>query len=197
MLFLELFGAIFSIAGAFLMSKATKDETKWIYYAFCSFFVSNLCLFAFFLLHGKIPIVIQMVLFFSSAVLGIVKLSNNKLRDTIIVSVITFFYMLSMIHIINKIGISNIDFSISIIDTIASTMAIIGSFILSAKNHITRSYAFLLFLLADIIFVYIGYSNGFYMFMTQSAIYIYTSSKGYYNTMKTEIQSLFNKTQVC
>ena len=73
-----------------------------------------------------------------------------------------------------------------------SANLLIGSFLLSSHNHIIRSYAFICFFMADVIFVYIGYTNAFYFFMVQSAFYLYTSLKGYSNTMKDEIE-LFKK----
>ena len=87
-------------------------------------------------------------------------------------------------------NMGQIDFKILLVDFVASIIAIIGSFLLSSHNHVIRSYAFICFFIADVIFVYIGYTNTFYFFMIQSAFYLYTSLKGYSNTMKDEIEIL-------
>ena len=192
MIILEAIGAIFSIIGAYLMSLSSKDDTKPLYFGFISFFISNLALLTFFLLNGKVPVIIQMVLFFITAIIGIYKLTNNKKRDVYIMSGILFIYILILILTVFP-NIKNIDFSILIIDFIASFIAILGSFLLSSHNHIVRSYAFIFFFIADIVFVYIGYTNSFYFFMIQSIFYLYTSSKGYHNTMKNEIDAFLIK----
>jgi hypothetical protein len=192
MIILEAIGAIFSIIGAYLMSLSTKDDTRPLYFGFISFFISNLALLTFFLLNGKVPVIIQMILFFITAIIGIYKLTKNKKRDISLMSGILSIYILVLIFSIFP-NIKDIDFNILFIDFIAALIAIIGSFLLSSHNHIIRSYAFICFFVADIIFVYIGYSNAYYFFMIQSIFYIYTSSKGYYNTMKNEINAFFNK----
>jgi hypothetical protein len=181
MFVLELIGAIFSIAGALFISKATNE---WLYKAFIAFFISNLMLLAFFTINGKIPMIIQMVFFFSSAILGIYRLSLNKNRDKYIMLFILTIYSLILGSYLLYNGIKDISFSIEIIDVIAASMAIIGSFLLSSKNLINRNVAYILFLLADVLFVYIGYTNAFYFFMIQSFVYIYTSSLGLYNNNK-------------
>lgn len=192
MIILEAIGAIFSILGAHLMSLSTKDNTRPLYFGFISFFVSNLALLTFFTLTGKIPVMIQMVLFFVTAVLGIYKLTQNKKRDTNIVVFILIVY-LSILYFTVLPNMSKIDFTVLPVDFIASLIAIVGSFLLSSHNHIIRGYAFICFFVADILFVYIGYVNSFYFFMVQSVFYLYTSSKGYKNTMREEIESFMNK----
>lgn len=185
---LEAIGAIFSIFAAYSMSLSTKDNTRPLYIAFISFFISNLSLITFFTLSGKIPIILQMLLFFVTSIIGIYKHTSNKKRDMfLIVSIVSIYIFVLFIN-----GILNLEettFDIKIIDLIASSIAIIGSFLLSSHNYIRRSYAFICFFLADVIFVYIGYENQFYFFMLQSVFYLYTSVKGYKNTMKIKPQT--------
>lgn len=187
MIILEALGAIFSIMGAFLMSRSTKTNTRPLYFAFVSFFISNLALLTFFTISGKIPIIIQMILFFATAILGIYKHTYNKKRDSIVMSAILSIYLLLLLFYVVPL-MKNINFEILPIDTLASFLAIYGSFLLSSHKHIVRGYAFICFFVADVFFVYIGYENAYYFFMAQSIFYLYTSSKGYANTMKDEIQ---------
>lgn len=189
MIILEAIGAIFSILGAYLMSLSGKENTKPLYFGFICFFISNLALLTFFTLTGKVPVIIQMILFFVTAIIGIYKLTQNRKRD---VRIIVFVLMIYISILILKIlpNMEQIDFKILLVDFIASLIAIIGSFLLSSHNHIIRSYAFICFFVADVIFVYIGYTNAFYFFMVQSAFYLYTSLKGYKNTMKEELELL-------
>lgn len=191
MIILEAIGAIFSIIGAFLMSRSSKSDTRPIYWGFVSFFISNLALLTFFTLNGKVPVIIQMILFFVTAVLGIYKLTLQRKRDVSLISIILFFYLLILYKTVVP-NMANIDFIVLPIDLIASAIAIYGSFLLSSHNHKTRGIAFICFFVADVIFVYIGYVNAFYFFMIQSIFYLYTSAKGYTNTMKEEIESFKN-----
>jgi uncharacterized membrane protein YhhN len=192
MIILEATGAIFSIAGAYLMSLSSKENTRPLYYGFISFFISNLALLTFFVLNGKVPVIVQMILFFITAILGIYKLTTNKKRDVSIICGILFVYSLVLIFTILP-NIENIDFNILFIDSTASLIAILGSFLLSSPNHIIRSYAFICFFVADVIFVYIGYSNAYFFFMVQSIFFIYTSLKGYHNTMRNEIETFIKR----
>ncbi|QKF67445.1 putative membrane protein [Arcobacter venerupis] len=191
MIILEAIGAIFSILGAYLMSLSGKGNTKPLYLGFICFFVSNLALLTFFTLTGKIPVIIQMILFFVTAIIGIYKLTQNRKRDVQIISFVLVIYILIFIFTVVP-NMAQTDFKILLVDFIASLIAITGSFLLSSHNHVIRSYAFICFFVADVIFVYIGYTNAFYFFMVQSAFYLYTSLKGYSNTMKNEIE-LFKK----
>ena len=186
MIILEIVGAIFSISGAYLMSRSSKHNTTPIYWGFVSFFVSNLALLTFFTLVGKVPVIIQMILFFVTAIIGIYKLTNNKLRDSLIISLIVIVYLVALFKTIVP-NMSNIDFSVLPLDSVAASIAILGSYLLSHHNHKIRGYAFICFFVADVIFVYIGYINSFYFFMIQSIFYLYTSIRGYLNTMKEEI----------
>lgn len=191
MIILEAIGAIFSIIGAYLMSRSTKANTCPIYWGFVSFFISNLALLTFFTLKGKVPVIVQMILFFVTAVLGIYKLTNERKRDVSLISIVLFIYLF-VLYLKVLPNMSNIDFTVLPIDLIASAIAIYGSFLLSSKNHKTRGIAFICFFVADVIFVYIGYTNAFYFFMIQSIFYLYTSAKGYTNTMKEEIEEFKN-----
>ena len=189
MIILEAMGAIFSILGAYLMSLSGKGNTKPLYLGFICFFISNLALLTFFTLTGKVPVIIQMVLFFVTAIIGIYKLTQNRKRDVQIMAFVLVIYISIFIFTVLP-NMGQIDFEILLVDFVASIIAIIGSFLLSSHNHVIRSYAFICFFVADVIFVYIGYTNTFYFFMIQSAFYLYTSLKGYSNTMKDEIEIL-------
>lgn len=189
MIILEAMGAIFSILGAYLMSLSGKGNTKPLYLGFICFFISNLALLTFFTLTGKVPVIIQMILFFVTAIIGIYKLTQNRKRDVQIMAFVLVIYISIFIFTVLP-NMGQIDFKILLVDFVASIIAIIGSFLLSSHNHVIRSYAFICFFIADVIFVYIGYTNTFYFFMIQSAFYLYTSLKGYSNTMKDEIEIL-------
>ena len=189
MIILEAMGAIFSILGAYLMSLSGKGNTKPLYLGFICFFISNLALLTFFTLTGKVPVIIQMILFFVTAIIGIYKLTQNRKRDVKIMAFVLVIYISIFIFTVLP-NMAQIDFKILLVDFVASIIAIIGSFLLSSHNHVIRSYAFICFFIADVIFVYIGYTNTFYFFMIQSAFYLYTSLKGYSNTMKDEIEIL-------
>lgn len=193
MLLLEAFGAIFSILGAYLMSLSTKHNQRPLYLAFISFLAANLSLFAFFLFAGKVPMIIQLTFFYAGAFLGVVKKSNNPTRDLKILVLISLVYFFILGISLYFKSISSIDFEVLPLDTLASSMAIIGNFLLSSRSHIRRSYAFILFFLADVLFVYIGYTNAFYFFMAQSMFFIYTSLNGYKNTMKEEIDAYLSR----
>lgn len=182
MILLEAFGAIFSILGAYLMATSTKINTKPLYYGFISFFISNTALLIFFTLNGKVPIILQMVLFFMTAIIGIYKHTSHKKRDSTLMSMVLL--LLGCVLYFSIVPrMREIDFTVLWVDSLASSLAILGSFLLSSHTPKIRGYAFICFFIADVVFVYIGLTNAFYFFMVQSLFYLYTSVKGYKNTL--------------
>jgi hypothetical protein len=180
---LEIFGAIFSILGAYLMSNGTKTDQRPVFYAFISFATSNLALIIFFLLEAKGPMVIQFLVFMSTALFGIYKLEDNKNLAIKILALYLSILSLSLFMLSKNI---NIQIEFEVIDGIAAIIAVIGSFLLSAKTLIYRKASFICFFVADVLFVYIGINNGFFAFTAQSLFFLWTSYRGYMNLIKEE-----------
>lgn len=187
---LEVMGGATAIVAAYKMSLSGKEGRIYLYQAFLLFALSDLFLFAFFLFAGKIPMVLQMLIFGSTALLGIIKTidyqncfyaknQNDLLKKAILFIGLYFAVLLGLSFIFDSF--SAIDFTIVPIDLLASSIAVLGSFMLSSHSHVIRAWAFVMFFVADVIFVYIGFDNKFYFFMLQSAFFIYTSSQGFYN----------------
>ncbi|MGE4444991.1 MAG: hypothetical protein AB7E37_08510, partial [Candidatus Altimarinota bacterium] len=144
MILLEAFGAIFSILGAYLMATSTKINTKPLYYGFISFFISNTALLIFFTLKGKVPIILQMVLFFMTAIIGIYKHTSHKKRDTMLMSMVLL--LLGCVLYFSIVPrMREIDFTVLWVDSLASSLAIFGSFLLSSHTPKIRGYAFICF----------------------------------------------------
>lgn len=181
MIVLEFIGMFLSIIAVLFISKATNQH---IYKANVLFYISNMSLLTFFIVNGIISIAIQMLFFFITSIIGILRLSSNKSRDKkyILISFSLFILFFSIYLFIN--GLSNISFSIKPLDVIAASLAIIGSFLLAFDNFVKRNAAYILFIIADVLYVYIGYQNTFYFFMIQSFFFIFTSSIGLKNNFK-------------
>jgi len=187
---LELLGGATAIVAAYKMSLSGKEGRIYLYHAFILFGISDLFLFAFFLFEGKLPMVIQLIIFGSTALLGIVKtvdytncsyaMNKKDLIQKAIVFIFLYFCIVFGLSILFN-SFDSVDFTIVGIDVLASSIAVLGSYMLSSHSHVIRAWAFVMFFIADIIFVYIGFENKFYFFMIQSAFFIYTSSQGFYN----------------
>jgi uncharacterized membrane protein YhhN len=129
-----------------------------------------------------VPIILQMVLFFMTAIIGIYKHTSHKKRDTMLMSMVLL--LLGCVLYFSIVPrMREIDFTVLWVDSLASSLAIFGSFLLSSHTPKIRGYAFICFFIADVVFVYIGLTNAFYFFMVQSLFYLYTSVKGYKNTL--------------
>ena len=145
MIILEALGAIFSIMGAYLTSLSSKENTRPLYWGFVSFFISNLALLTFFTLNGKVPVIIQMILFFVTAILGIYRLTMNRRRDVLLMtSALTIYISILIFQILPNM--ENIDFTVLIIDLIAASIAIFGSFILSSHNMLSVFHTHTIFI---------------------------------------------------
>ncbi len=176
---LEIFGAIFSILGAWQMSYAQKE---YLYKSFILFFLSNSALLLFFLVNGKIPLIIQFVFFLITSILGIIRMSNNREKSIKYLYIYLSIFTLVLIGIVFQI--KETSFEIQTIDMIASFMAILGSLLLSSFDYIKRNLAFTMFILADLLFVYIAIINGFYFFLLQSLFFVITGTRGLYKNIK-------------
>lgn len=179
MITLEIIGAIFSILGAWHMSAATKEKLN---KAFLSFLLSNGALLLFFILNGKISMVVQFVLFYITAVLGLYRTTEDVKRTHLVI-------FISILTLIIAVGISfpmikEVNMTVLPLDTFASALAIVGAYMLSSNSYIQRNIAYSMFVIADIIFVYIGYVNGFWFFLLQSAWFIFTGTKGLISNMR-------------
>ena len=192
---IEIIASILSISGSLMMTRSTQTNTRPLYFAFALFGMANLFFLFFFTANGIIPIAIQMLFFFVTAINGFLKNSENFKRDLkLIVIVLIPYFIFFASYMIDNMN-TNIDWTIKPIETFASLLAVIGSFVLSSPNHITRSYAFILFLIADSILMYVGYTHSMFAFMFQSMFFVGTSTVSYYRTMKDEIYNFLNKVQ--
>lgn len=180
---LEFLGMVFSMLGAYLMSRDSTKMPRHLYYAFISFGVANLFMIAVSFYHGIAPLLIQMVFFATSAYMGIIAHSRDKEKDSLLMFWVILTYSIFLMIIWNS---TNIEFKLNfeLIDTVAATIAILGSFILKTHDLNFRLNAFIAFFIADVLYVYVGYTHGMYFFMVQSAFFLYTSLEGYYNTKK-------------
>lgn len=188
MIILEFIGMICSIVAVLFIATATNKN---IYKANILFYISNISLLTFFMLNGIISIFIQMCFFYITAILGILRLSNNKKRDLkLIITTTTIYFILLIIYLYNN-SLINITFTLKPLDAMASLFAIIGSYLLAFDNYIKRNLAYTLFIIADILYVYIGYNNNFIFFTIQSFFFIFTSTFGIINNYK-----IFNKINI-
>jgi hypothetical protein len=194
LIYFEIIGALLSIIGAISMSFSTNINTKPIYYASIFYFLSNLFMTIFFTLTGKIPLTIQISFFLILSILSILKYTENLKRDKILLTIFIPIYIMLYLSLILVMGLEKINFTILPLDVFASILAASGSIVLliSKQNYKLRSYAYIFYFLADVLFVYIGFINNYYAFLAMSLIFIITSIISYYRTMGKEIKKFFN-----
>jgi len=189
-LFIESVGSMVNISGTIYMSQATKENQTPMYKAFLMFSLSNLFLLFIFLYNGIIPLAILSLFFFMTSIQGVLNKTTEYERDLKITKIFYPIYFLFIFTFFYFHGIQNINWNIEIIDLVASSLAVIGSYFLSS-NKINNNYAFLSFILADVILTYVGYSHGLMAFMLQSMFFIGTSSVALYNNNKTTVKAYF------
>ena len=109
-------------------------------------------------------------------------MSNNREKSIKYLYIYLSIFTLLLIGIVFQI--KETSFEIQTIDMIASFMAILGSLLLSSFDYIKRNLAFTMFILADLLFVYIAITNGFYFFLLQSLFFVITGTRGIYKNIK-------------
>lgn len=171
--YIEFVAMGFSMLGAFYMSKGVQTMVK----SFAAFGLANMLLIVVSLHIGLLPLLIQMVFFGYASYSGLIKFEIDKLllRSIVVIYIIALYFI---------IDIREMTFEITLIEVIASTMAIVGAIII--KYNSQRKNAFILYFLADVLFVYIAYTHNMLWFGIQSAFFIYTSFAGYMREYKKE-----------
>lgn len=171
--FFEFIAMFFSMLGAFYMSRGTHTMIK----SFMAFGISNMLLIIVSLEMGMMALLVQMMFFWYASYTGLVKFGVDK--DTL--NIITGFFAIGVIAFMD---LRNMQFQITPIEVIAAMMAITGAIII--KYNSQRKNAFILYFVADILYVYIAVSHGLLWFGIQSAFFIYTSAAGYIREYKKE-----------
>lgn len=177
---LEFFGVAFTILGALIMSQGYKLMKNYLYFTFSCFLVANMFMLIVATEHGLVPMIIQVLIFWYLAFKGLKEYSENKSRD-IVVAIGLFVTVILIILIEPK---NTAIFTMKLLDTVAAGIAITGSYFLISRNGQTRQKAYMLFFVADAMYIYIGYSNQMYWFAGQSTLFLWTSISAYLNTKK-------------
>jgi len=180
---IEFLGMIFSMLGAYFMSRSTIKYPKTMLFSGIAFLISNILMILLAISEGMIPLFIQMVLFFLSSMLIILGNVEDKERAKKIFGVV----IMTTIIIGSLINSKEFVFvTIQKNEILAAFMAITGSFLLKSKNEDIKIYSFILFFVADILYAWIGFSKELYFFMIQAIFFWYTSIRGIYNSLETK-----------
>lgn len=177
----EFLGMVFSMLGAFYMSRDYNKDPRHMEKAFGFFLISNVSMIMLSAALLMIPLLIQMGLFMITAYNGLIKNRPDLKKMVLIVPIVTF-------SIGTALFISNMQkemsFHITIIEVLAAAIAIYGSHIAKEEIYNKRILSFILFFVADILYIMIAYEKGLLFFGIQSAFFIYTSLSGLNNTIK-------------
>ncbi len=177
----EFLGMIFSMLGAFYMSRDYNKDPRHMEKAFTFFLISNVSMIMLSAALLMIPLLIQMGLFMITAYNGLIKNRPDLKRVVLIVPVITFIIG-AFLFITNMQ--KEMSLHITIIEVLAAAIAIYGSHIAKEEIYNKRILSFILFFVADILYVMIAYDKGLLFFGIQSAFFLYTSLSGLNNTIK-------------
>jgi len=184
---LEFLGAASTMTGAFLVS---RNKENLMFFGFIGFLTANLLMFAFATGKGMLPLQIQMAFFFFGSLPGLKAYSSNwkMVRNTLFS--IFMLYMILIISVMDfKISITDI----SPIEVIAATIAIVGSYMLRYKNSNIKIISFMMFFVADVLYVAISIELGLIFFGIQSLFFWYTSIDGIRNELNGESFILWMK----
>ncbi len=177
----EFFGMVFSMLGAFFMSRDFNKDPRHMEKAFAFFMISNVSMIMLSAALLMIPLLIQMGLFMITAYNGLIKNRPDLKRYLFLIPLVTF--TIGAILFSNNLG-GDIKLEITAIEIIAAAIAIYGSHIAKEEIYNKRIISFILFFVADILYVIIAYEKGLVFFGIQSAFFLYTSLSGLNNTIK-------------
>lgn len=179
---IEAIGVFFAIVGTLFFAVDPKKVPNHILYAFGAFFISNLFMLHFSLNQGMAPLFIQYVLFIWGASSGLISLSDNR-KVTLIVLVILFVETLLLLAA--YMSVEDFSFEFDAIQVTAAAIAITGNFLLKSVKAQTKITAFGLFIVADLLYIWIGYTNSLIFFTAMAIFFVLMSSIGIRNTIRT------------
>lgn len=176
----ELVGSILAVAGTMFFWVANKVEDA-ILSAFILFFASNVLMFHFALDAELYALAIQFCFFFAATVLGIMNLTESEAlkKTTLLISAIFIFTAISRIPELPAVP----DINFRVTEVIAATLAVLGNLFLRSLDSGKQITAFSFFIVADVLYVYIGLSGGHTAFTLMSMFFILMSSKGLVNNI--------------
>lgn len=185
---LEFIGMTFSMLGALFMSLNGEKYKKHLLFAFVFFTVANMAMLQVAAEKGLIPLLIQLILFTITGYLGIKSQIIGTKHEEYLVYLKVVIAVSFSVATYNIIGEKEFMFQTTLIEIVAASMAIIGSYILKSHDLSVRINAFGLFFAADILYVFVGLENSLYFFTAQSFFFIFTSVMGYVNTKRIMVQ---------
>lgn len=176
---LEMIAAFCGIVGSISTAMAQGDNENakkyWLVGA-GGFALGNVFLFQVATNHGLSFMALQMVFFAVSAFLMMYVRASKVLA-------LALFGLMTYVVVVN-FGVFSHTFKIGN-DLIPSVIAVIGAFMLSAKNMdnaVLKGY--ILFLLADVFYIYIGVVEKMPWFTLQTVVYLFASLYAVYKLMK-------------
>lgn len=180
----EIIASIGALYGALMMLKHVKSQDPLDRYkGFWGFVVSNMMIIMLSISVQAYPMFLQMIAFMIPSTIGIMQLTKQKKTMKIIMSL---FY--SVIIIFTYEAIINLDmnsYNVNL-DTYAAPIAVIGSFVLVMKDMRKRKYAFLIFIIADFIYIVFTMNQSWYILMVQYAIFVGIATKSFLDSMNQE-----------
>lgn len=179
---LEFTGMILSIMGALYMSKNMKSEENTMFKSGFFFFISNFVMIGVALYHGIATLAIQMLFFFLTSIIVLMSHTKEKEKTLMFISLVLFTLVILFGLSYDHLDFSSMNFKP--IGIIAAIIAISGSFLLKTKSERVRIMAFISFLIADTLYLKVGFDSRMYFFMAQSAFFLYTSGRGIKGSLK-------------
>lgn len=181
---LEFIGMIFSMLGALFMSLNGEKYKRHLLFAFVFFTIANVAMLQVATEKGLIPLLIQLILFTITGYLGIKSQIINTKHEAYIIYLKLLIIVSFGVATYNLLGDKQFVFHTTLMEVVAASMAIIGSYILKSHDLNIRINAFGLFFAADILYVFVGLENSLYFFTAQSFFFTFTSIMGYVNTKR-------------
>lgn len=182
MIIFEIIGMLGSILGAILLSLSERKYANKTFYAFLSFFVANFALVIFSAYKNMLFLYVQMIFFIFASYFVLISKHKADMRNKlniIYLSLISISILIGLFFMFyhNEASIQNFNKY----ELIAAILAVIGNYIMKYHDYRILVFAFVLFFIADILYVSIALDNGLNYFAIQSGFFVLTSLYGIYN----------------
>ena len=176
----ELIGSMFAIGGSYLLATNKVKE------AMSTFMVGNVLMSVVAIETGLLPLLIQLMLFTWGGLWALFKIDTVYLKKYA-AGLVLFAISILAIHTPQIPG--EIIMKISPVELFAATFAVTGNFLMRYGSRYQIA-GFILFIIADILYVKIGVENALWFFTIQTVYFLVMSIIGIKNRTKSTQQGV-------
>lgn len=172
--------------GTFLVSNA--QSTKKVYWGFWMFSIANASMLLVAADKMVLGLLLQLPFFMYTSTRGVILNGDDsqKNRDKIISLVLVVVPIVVLLNL-NDFSTNTFSFKLltdGAVGILAAAISVIGAFMLAYQNMVLRARAFVFYMAANVLYLYVAYQAHMNFFLAQTVFSLIMAYRGYKISMK-------------